>query len=114
MSNFIEKVDFSYPIQNLGGIVDSVLKQEEENLINTKIASWKDSNGYLVDAWKNPLNSNTDYITRYEQADHKDSNLSDNPYFGWDGFFHPKLMKKVAEQSNYIVYKTNFSTIAAG
>ena len=41
------------------------------------------------------MNSNTDYVSRYEQTSHVDANLSDNPYFGWDGLLNPKAFKAI-------------------
>lgn len=100
LSNFIQKVDFSYPIQNLGGVADTVLKQYEDKLISQKTSSWCTEYGYLSDVWKNPLNSNTDYVSRYEQTSHVDANLSDNPYFGWDGLLNPKAFKAITRDND--------------
>ena len=41
------------------------------------------------------MNSNTDYVSRYEHSTHIDSNLSTNQYFGWDGLLHPKAFKAI-------------------
>lgn len=92
LSNFIEKVDFSYPIKNLGGVADTILKQQIQQLVDLS-SEYITEDGYLKDAWKNPLIANIDYSVRYEQADHTDANLSANPYFGWDGFIHPKVFQ---------------------
>jgi len=70
----VQKVDFSYPIMNLGGMADDILQQYESSLVCSIITS----NGYLKEMWKNPMNSNTDYVVRYEQENHIDSNLSAN------------------------------------
>lgn len=93
LSNFIEKVDFSYPIKNLGGVADTILKQQIQQLVDLS-SEYITDDGYLTNAWKNPLIANIDYAVRYEQADHTDANLSANPYFGWDGFIHPEIFDK--------------------
>lgn len=98
LSNFVEKINFSYPIKNLGSIADDVLKQEAATLAEKNISTWL-SNGYLVDAWKNPLVCNSDYAVRYEQANHVDAELSDNSYFGWDGFIHPEIYSSVVGEN---------------
>lgn len=114
LSNFIQKVDFSYPIQNLGGVADSILRQYEAQLISQKLSTWCTEQGYLVDVWNNPLNSNTDYVTRYEHASHVDSNLSANPYFGWDGLLHPKAFKAIQTDGGYSVVESNISVELQG
>ena len=112
LSNFIEKVDFSYPIMNLGGMADDVLTQYEGTLADSLL------DGYLTGMWKNPLNSNTDYLVRYEQTDHTDSNLSANEYFGWDGLIHPKTFTNEGlspdNNANLANFKERLSVVLSG
>ena len=112
LSNFIENVDYSYPIQNLAGIADDILNQEMTKMIDDKVQRVQDFvyGGYLKNIWKNPLNSNQDYLTRYEKADHYDSQLSINQYFGWDGFIHPNAVVKCFASNNSL---KSFSAISS-
>lgn len=68
--------------------------------------------------WKNPLNSNTDYLVRYEQTDHTDSNLSANEYFGWDGLIHPKTFTNEGlspdNNANLTNFKERLSVVLSG
>ena len=108
LSNFVQKVDFSYPIMNLGGMADDILQQYESSLVCSIITS----NGYLKEMWKNPMNSNTDYVVRYEQENHIDSNLSANQYFGWDGLIHPDILANHMIQST--LKTADLETILSG
>lgn len=85
MKNFVEKQNFSYPIDSLAGSSLDVLKHivKTDNNINI------DSQGYLIDIWKNPLNNNSDYLTHYEKTSHIDKDGDLNVVVGYDGPFIP-------------------------
>ena len=93
LSTFVEKYDYSYPVQNIvNATSQSILKDLKEN-----IDQYIDDNGYLINLWKNPLNTNSDYISRYESTSHLDVNNNQNKYFGYDGLFHPDALKQLID-----------------
>ena len=93
LSTFVEKYDYSYPVQNIANATSqSILKDLKEN-----IDQYIDDNGYLINLWKNPLNTNSDYISRYESTSHLDVNNNQNKYFGYDGLFHPDALKQLID-----------------
>lgn len=93
LSTFVEKYDYSYPVQNIvNATSQSILKDIKEN-----IDQYIDDNGYLINLWKNPLNTNSDYISRYESTSHTDANNNQNKYFGYDGLFHPDALKQLID-----------------
>ena len=93
LSTFVEKYDYSYPVQNIvNATSQSILKDLKEN-----IDQYIDDNGYLINLWKNPLNTNSDYISRYEITAHTDANNNQNKYFGYDGLFHPDALKQLID-----------------
>lgn len=93
LSTFVEKYDYSYPVQNIvNATSQSILKDLKEN-----IDQYIDDNGYLINLWKNPLNTNSDYISRYESTSHTDANNNQNKYFGYDGLFHPDALKQLID-----------------
>lgn len=85
LSSFIEQVDYSYPIENVANIV----KENIFDLIKGKVDQYVDEQGYLINLWKNPLNSNSDYLSRYENTSHKNALNIEDPVIGYDGLFYP-------------------------
>lgn len=85
LSNFIEYLDFSYPLQNLAGFAKDTIEYIAKN--NSQLCI--DSSGYLLSVWNNPLNGNSDYLSRYEKANHIDEMNEPNCLYGYDGPFYP-------------------------
>lgn len=101
LSTFVEQYDYSYPIENIvNATSESILKDLKDN-----IDKYIDDNGYLINLWKNPLNTNSDYISRYDKVSHIDDNNNQNKYFGYDGLFHPDALKLLTDDPDS--YKTN-------
>ena len=88
LSNFIEAVDFSYSIENMPQLTENLMY----DLISENIDNYIDDMGYVVSAWNNPLNSNSEYLTLYEKSNHSDELNSANPLVGYDGLFYPKAL----------------------
>lgn len=95
LSNFIEKLDFSYPIGNLAGIAANAISSIATSTAKLCI----DADGYLLSVWCNPLNGNSDYLSKYEKTDHTDALGEQNCLFGYDGPFYPEATTDV-ELSN--------------
>lgn len=85
LSNFIEYVDYSFPINNLANLAQKSI----DDIAKTSITINIDNNGYLQSVWNNPLNSNNEYMTKYEKSNHIDKLGLVNKYYGFDGFHHP-------------------------
>ena len=101
LSTFVEQYDYSYPIENIvNATSESILKDLKDN-----IDKYIDDNGYLINLWKNPLNTNSDYISRYDKVSHIDDNNNQNKYFGYDGLFHPDALKLLIDDPDG--YKAN-------
>ena len=83
--NFIEKDDIQYAVDNIQNTDINTGLLELKNSISNYI----DEDGYLVNVYDNPLNSNTDYVSRYEQVQHITSSGQKSAIIGYDGMFYP-------------------------
>ena len=87
LSNFIEYVDYSFPIKNLANIAEETISNIAKDTARLLI----DDAGYLKDVWNNPLNSNAEYLTKYEKSVHVDEMGNVNKFYGFDGFCYPDI-----------------------
>lgn len=89
LSSFIEYYDYTYPIENVANIVRANI----ETLISAEgLSNCIDEDGYLINLWRNPLNTNSDYTSRYEADNHIDAVNNLNKYYAYDGLFHPDAL----------------------
>ena len=57
LSSFVEMTDYTFAIENITNVaIDNVQKQLQKNIDN-----FIDDDGYLINTYRNPLNTNTDY-----------------------------------------------------
>lgn len=91
LSNFIEYIDFSYPVKSLAGFTKNTIEYIAKNNYNIQI----DSSGYLQNMWDNPLNGNSDYLSKYEKTNHIDELNESNCLYGYDGPFYPKAISDI-------------------
>lgn len=61
LCNFIEKTSYDYPIDNVINVSISSIAKELSS-----IDDYVDNDGYLINMQRNPLNTNQDYLSRYE------------------------------------------------
>ena len=66
LSNYVENEEYDYAIANIANIAVNEAKQQ----VLKKLSDLVDEDGYLINIWKNPLNTNTDYVTKYESTSH--------------------------------------------
>ena len=108
IDNFVPYDDLQYPIPNMANIpANSTI----HDFITQDISNYVDNNGKLSNVWKNPLNTNTDYITLYEKNNNKtDLNIT-LPQCDYEGLIYPKFkdviesLTSVNECANSIYYK---------
>ena len=79
-------------MQNLAGIAADTIEYIAKQKSKIKL----DEDGYLLSVWCNPLNGNTDYLSRYEKTNHTDAKGQQNPLFGYDGPFYPRAVTEIA------------------
>lgn len=91
LSNFIQKDDYIWPVQNT---VNDELNSTSKEL-SSDWSSYVDQSGYLINMWKNPINSNTDYQVRYETSQHIDDLGNENEVVDYDGLFYPKMIQSL-------------------
>lgn len=99
LSNYIEKEEYLYPIEN----VTNIIIENASELIKNNINEYIDDDGYLINMWKNPLNSNADYLTRYEQETHQAANGKESELMSYDGLFYPKALNDFLTDITYPV-----------
>lgn len=86
LSNFIEAIDYQFPINGLVGLAESTIRDIVKNTAELCV-----NNGCILSAWNNPLNSNENYLTKYEKSNHIDEMSHVNRYYGHDGLYHPSI-----------------------
>ena len=92
LSNFMEYFDYSYPIENTVNIAAENVRA----LLRDGLRDFIDADGYLTQLWHNPLNSNSDYQSRYEVVSHVDANNNQNAVYGYDGLFYPLTLNRLS------------------
>ena len=92
LSNFMEYFDYSYPIENTVNIA----AENVRTLLRDGLRDFIDADGYLTQLWHNPLNSNSDYQSRYEVVSHVDANNNQNAVYGYDGLFYPLTLNRLS------------------
>lgn len=99
LSNFVEIDDVLYPIQNTVALVNDNLG----SLISGYVNELFDKDGYLTDIWKNPLNVNSDYMSRYEAASHTNAMNNEDPMYGYDGLFYPTALTTYFDKPDKLI-----------
>lgn len=103
LCNYIEKNDYNFPIENQANIEHTT----QQELIKDCLSDIMDKDGYLINMWKNPLNSNQDYLSRYEQASHTGTDGKDHPEIAYDGFCYPPAVAKLSANLNEFINGLN-------
>ena len=88
LSNYVENEEYDYAIANIANIAVNEAKQQ----VLKKLSDIIDEDGYLINIWKNPLNTNTDYVSKYESAAHQTVSGKESEVIGYDGLFHPQAL----------------------
>ena len=65
---------------------------ETKKYIYEHLSDLIDEDGYFINIWQNPLNSNTDYLSKYEQVSHRTVDGTESEVIGYDGLFYPKAL----------------------
>ena len=99
LSNFVEIDDMLYPIENTVALVNENL----EGMISGYVNDYFDKEGYLKDIWKNPLNVNSDYMSRYEATSHTNAMNNEDPVFGYDGLFYPATLTTYFDKTDKFI-----------
>lgn len=85
LSSFVEITDYTFAIENITNVaIDNVQKQLQKNIDN-----FIDDDGYLINTYRNPLNTNTDYQSRYEFTDNVNKIGMYDPVVAYDGWLFP-------------------------
>ena len=85
LSSFIEANDYTFAIENITNVaIDNVQKQLQKN-----IDMFIDDKGYLINTYRNPLNTNTDYQSRYEFTDNVNNIGMYDAVVAYDGWLFP-------------------------
>ena len=108
IDNFVPYDDLQYPIPNMANIpTNSTI----HDFITQDISNYVDNNGKLINIWKNPLNTNADYITLYEKNNNKtDLNIT-LQQCDYEGLIYPEFkteinsLTSVDKCANSIYYK---------
>lgn len=87
---FIEKNIYDFPIKDIANLVDESLKES----IKKNIEKYLDADGFLISAWNNPLNTNDDYQSKYENSSNiNELNVVDK-VVDYNGLFYPTAIKE--------------------
>jgi len=97
--NFSEKQTNEYNIDSIVNVDSTAIEQI------TELSELMDDDGYLIDVWKNPLNTNDDYLTRYEFESHYGKNGKVLEQIAYDGLFYPKAFNDLTA-ANTVFKKT--------
>ena len=93
---FIEKNIYDFPIKDIANLVDESLKES----IKKNIDKYLDNDGFLINAWNNPLNTNDDYQSKYENSSNiNELNVVDK-VVDYNGLFYPTAIKDFIENKN--------------
>lgn len=100
--NYVEFDNFKYPIENIYNLAS----EELSNTIINNISDFIDNDGYLINIWKNPINCNTDYISKYEHVDHLLNGIQLST-IGYDGLFYPPAVEDFIKTAEYTIDLTS-------
>jgi hypothetical protein len=89
IKQFVEKTLNDFPIKDMANLVDDSLKFS----IHENIDKYLDDYGFLINAWNNPLNTNDDYQSKYENSSNiNELNMVDR-VVDYNGLFYPTAIK---------------------
>jgi hypothetical protein len=89
IKQFVEKTLNDFPIKDIANLVDDSLKFS----IHENIDKYLDDYGFLINAWNNPLNTNDDYQSKYENSSNiNELNMVDK-VVDYNGLFYPIAIK---------------------
>ena len=89
LSNYVESEEYDYHIDNIANLLNA---DESKKYMLEHLSNLMDRDGYFINVWQNPLNSNTDYASRYEQTSHRTTSGTENEVIGYDGIFYPSAL----------------------
>jgi len=89
LSNYVESEEYDYNIDNIANLLNA---DESKKYMLEHLSNLMDKDGYFINIWQNPLNTNTDYATKYELVSHRTSAGTENEVIGYDGIFYPSAL----------------------
>jgi hypothetical protein len=96
IKQFVEKTLNDFPIKDMANLVDDSLKFS----IHENIDKYLDDYGFLINAWNNPLNTNDDYQSKYENSSNiNELNMVDR-VVDYNGLFYPTAIKYFIENED--------------
>lgn len=100
IDNFVPYDDLQYPIPNMTNVpTNSTI----HDFIIHDISNYVNNDGKLINVWKNPLNTNTDYITLYEKNNNKTDLNIILPQCDYEGLIYPEFKNKLEDIDTSII-----------
>lgn len=103
LSNYVESEEYDYDVDNIANLLNP---DESKQYMLNNLSDLIDNDGYLINIWQNPLNSNTDYQSRYEQVSHRTTSGTESEVIGYDGLFYPNALYDFLRTNGNEVYYT--------
>ena len=100
IDNFVPYDDLQYPIPNMANVpTNSTI----HDFIIHDISNYVNNDGKLINVWKNPLNTNTDYITLYEKNNNKTDLNIILPQCDYEGLIYPEFKNKLEDIDTSVI-----------
>ena len=98
LCNFVEKTQYDYPVDNIVNVDVSSTAAE----LSSSIDDYVDDDGYLINMQRNPLNTNQDYLSRYEQLNKNGIDGAQADTAAYDGLFYPPALHDFLSDKRYV------------
>lgn len=95
VKNFVESSKLNFPIDSIANL----MTEKVMSLLVNDMSSYVDDDGYIINEWNNMLNTNSDYITEYENSANKSPAGVVSKQIDYDGLFYPEAVYEYIEDS---------------
>ena len=98
LCNFVEKTQYDYPVDNIVNLEISSAAAD----LSSGIDDYVDDDGYFINMQRNPLNTNQDYLSRYEQLNKNGADGVQADTAAYDGLFYPPALHDFLCNKTYV------------